>query len=114
MNLQPELPFTGEQLKEAGMNLALESAEADFNGWADSAFSFLQGFILSYKSSFMAEDIRLASAGYVPEPPSKRAWGGIIARAAKAGLIRRVGFASVKNAKAHCTPASVWEAVNKF
>ena len=60
----------------------------------------------------MTEDVRLASEKEIPMPPSNRAWGGIVVRASKAGLISRVGFSNVKNAKAHKTPATVWK-VNK-
>ena len=56
----------------------------------------------------MTEDIRLASEKKVPIPPSNRAWGGVVVRASKAGLITRAGFSNVKNAKAHSTPATVW------
>ena len=59
----------------------------------------------------MVEDVREASKGVVPVTPSTRAWGGVVVRASKAGVIKRKGFKNVKNAKAHCTPATLWEVV---
>jgi hypothetical protein len=60
----------------------------------------------------MTEDVREASKHQLSEPPSARAWGGIIVKAVKCGLIYRKGFRNVSNVKAHRTPASLW-AVNK-
>lgn len=107
-NTQPELPFTGTQLRDAGMKLASESAEQDSWGWNEAAYNFLTGFVNARQGSFMAEEIRNASAGLIPEPPSKRAWGGIMMRAAKAGLIRKVGYGQVSNPRAHKCFATVW------
>lgn len=105
---QPPLPFSGERLKEIGMAMAEESANNKVEGWSDMAFEFLKEFIQGNPGEFMGEDIRHASKWIVPQPPSNRAWGSVVLRAAKAGLIRRVGFKSVSNPKAHSAPCSLW------
>ncbi|HDY88544.1 MAG TPA: hypothetical protein ENH82_10605 [bacterium] len=56
----------------------------------------------------MAEDIRFASKDIVPDPPSARAWGSVVFRAVRNGLIHKVGYRNVTNEKAHCTPATLW------
>lgn len=99
--------FDGPVLRDRGIQQATDHAGRQ---WSDQAYDFLLKF-LKTNTTFMAEDVRTASIGFVPEPPSKRAWGGIIVRAAKQGLIQKVGFRNVKNAKAHCTPAAVWESL---
>jgi len=95
---------TGQELRDRGIEQAVSHAGQK---WTDQAYQFLLLFCNGH-AEFMAEDVRRASKGCVPEPPSKRAWGGVIVRASKAGLIERVGYRQVKNAKAHCTPAAVW------
>jgi hypothetical protein len=100
----------GWQLRDAGIAQAEESANQKTENWTQLAYSFLLEFMRS-NDEFMAEDVRLASEGKVEPPPSNRAWGGIFVRAVKEGLIRRKGFRNVKNAKAHCTPATLWETI---
>lgn len=113
MNTQPQFdlfslpPITGEQLRDKGIERAITHANQIDIGWSEKAFSFLIQY-LQTAAEFMVEDVRKASEGIVPAPPSLRAWGGVIRRAAFAGLIKKIGFKNVINAKAHCTPASVW------
>jgi hypothetical protein len=57
----------------------------------------------------MVEDLRkFAYDMGLPKPPSERAWGSVISSAKRDGLVEHRGFSSVKNPKAHKTPASVW------
>lgn len=98
---------TGEDLRDEGIQQALTHADETAERWSEIAFDFLKRYMLD-NPVFMAENVREAATGIVPEPPSKRAWGGILVRAAKEGLISRMGFRNVKNARAHCTPATLW------
>lgn len=111
MTTQTEL-FPGEYYRDAGIKKAIDHANETEFEWSVQAFGFLLVYIQS-NDTFQCEDLRGQSIGIVPQPPSKRAWGGIIRRASKAGLIKRIGFQNVKNVRAHCTPAAVWETVSK-
>jgi hypothetical protein len=51
----------------------------------------------------------VASKGVVPSPPTDKAWGGVIRKAAFSGIVFRAGYREVKNVRAHRTPASVWK-----
>ena len=97
----------GSQLRDKGIKQAINNADDTHEKWSEKAYKFLTNYIRSHHE-FMTEDVRVASEKKIPIPPSNRAWGGIILRASKAGLITRVGFSSVKNVKAHRTPATVW------
>ena len=97
----------GAELRYKGIKKALDNANNTHDKWSDKAYDFLLKYI-KYQNQFMTEDVRVASEKAIPKPPSNRAWGSVILKAAKSGLINRVGFANVKNAKAHKTPASVW------
>jgi hypothetical protein len=103
-------PTEGQIARDNGIQKSLDSANSVVKNWSDIAYGFLLGYADSHKE-FMIEEVRNASVGFVPEPPSKRAWGGIAVRAAKNDIIKRRGFRNVKNAKAHCTPATLWEVV---
>jgi len=102
------MPTEGQIARDKGIAQSLDSANGAVKNWSDIAYGFLLGYADSHKV-FMIEELRNASVGFVPEPPSKRAWGGIAVRASKTGIIERIGFQNVKNAKAHCTPATLWK-----
>lgn len=111
MTTQTEL-FTGKQLMKAGIQKAVDHANEVSLNWAEQAYSFLTSYI-QFNDTFMCEDVRAKSIGVVPPPPNKRAWGGIMRRASKAGLIYRRKTKPVKNPKAHCANATFW-GVNKM
>lgn len=103
---------TGAQLRDDGIERAVSHANEKHEDWSDSAFNFLLMYMRNHRNEdFMGEEVREAAYGHVPEPPSNRAWGGIIRRAALAGYIERIGFQPVKNPKAHCAPCAVWRIV---
>lgn len=99
-----------EYYRDRGIKKAVDHAEKITDNWSVKAYDFLREYMTRHRE-FMSEDVREASKGIVPEPPSHRAWGAIIVRAVKEGRIRRVGFQSVKNTRAHCTPASLWQVI---
>ena len=99
-----------KELRDLGMLSAEINANKKNNEWSCLAFNFLIEYAKN-NTEFLAEDVRAASADIVPEPPSKRAWGGIFVRACKTGLICRNGYRKVSNPKAHCTPATLWKVV---
>ncbi|HRG36916.1 MAG TPA: hypothetical protein PK289_00130 [Bacteroidia bacterium] len=103
-------PLTGSELRDKGISNAIGHAEFKNPGWNEQAYEFLLKYIKTV-DEFMAEDLREAAKGIVIEPPSLRAWGGVIVRASKQKLIKRTGFRNVTNAKAHATPASVWSKI---
>lgn len=100
----------GAILMKLGIKKAVEHANVEVKGWSDQAYNYLLDYATKHKE-FMVEDVREASKGVIPVPPSTRAWGGVVVRASKAGVIRRKGFQNVKNTKAHCTPATLWEVI---
>ena len=107
MNNQIDL-FEGSKLRDQGISQALENANEKCEKWSEIAYQFLLNYT-KYNRQFLAEDVRQASEGIVPEPPSKRAWGGVFLAARNSKLIMAIGFGMVKNPKAHRTPATLWE-----
>ncbi len=102
----------GRRLRDMGIEKAVLHAEQQEPQWADKAFDLLKQFLNGQHNPFMAEDLRSYAALIdFPLPPCARAWGGVMARAAKAGLIERIGIQQVRNKKAHCANASLWHRI---
>lgn len=99
---------TGKQQRDYGIQLSLDHAEYRHEGWGEQAFRLLEEFVKT-RSEFMCEDFRtFCEVKGLTTPPSKRAFGGIILKAARKGLIRQVRFDHVKNPLAHNANAAVW------
>lgn len=101
-------------LRDLGMNQALENADRQITKWSEMAMKHLLSFLAFQGSaSFLAEDVRrFAKAGGLEDSPSNRAWGGVIVRAATMGLIKRVGHKNTSNPKAHSAIATLWCSTN--
>ncbi len=98
----------GQILRDKGIARAVSHANSQEPRWADKAYSFLLEFLDDH-TTFLTEEVRREAIGSIPEPPSKRAWGGVVVRACKAGYIKKIGHKNVSNPAAHCTPATLWE-----
>lgn len=107
MSKQLNLFTDGAQLRDLGIQQALTHADEVCEKWSEKAFRFLQWYI-QHNKEFMTEDVRVASRVLVEAPPSERAWGGVIVRACKAGLIKHNGHGKVSNPNAHCAFAVKW------
>lgn len=103
----------GELLKQEGMYNSVANADNRIEAWSDRAYFILMEFISRQTDVFMGEDVReYAGKRGLPEPPSKRAWGAVMARAKKEGLIVFSGYSQVSNPKAHRANASLWRVNN--
>lgn len=105
---------SGPQLRDIGIKTAVEHADAVYEKWSEAAYAVLLKYIARYGSGkqFMGEQVRIyADVMGLPQPLSLRAWGGVMQRAFKEGLIKQVGTAKVLNAKAHCANAAMWEII---
>jgi hypothetical protein len=100
----------GDELRDLGIKQSIDNANENIENWSELAYAFLVSYIQT-NGEFMVEDVRAASLNIVPTPPSNRAWGGIVVKAARENLITRKGFKNVKNSKAHSTPATLWQSL---
>lgn len=104
---------TAREARNTGMQKALSHAIAVQVDWPEQAMNALRVFINEHPGkTFMTEDLRAYAYDVLalPYPPHERAWGAIIAKAARQELIRRVGIAPVETASSHMANASVWRA----
>jgi hypothetical protein len=96
------------ELRDRGIQQAVEHAEEITPNWKELALSFLETYAHSH-FNFAGEDIRAAAEGIVPTPPSLRAWGSVIKTAAMRGWIIQIGFHKCDNPKAHRANAARWQ-----
>ena len=97
-------------LRDEGMEKAVDHAERCNPYWQVFAMDYLRGYLdVIGTKPFMAEDFRLWSENEgLQKPPSESAYGVIIVRAHKAGIIKSIGYSQTSNPKSHRTPASLW------
>jgi hypothetical protein len=89
-----------------GMRAAEEAANNDQPGWSERALDELLE-VGRNLGRFTIEQLREAST--LESPTDERAWGGVIQRASRAGLIARCGFAPAKSSNG--SPKPVWRVV---
>lgn len=110
MNQERLFDETGAVLRDRGMKQAIDHAEQETPQWKELALAKLKEFTTEFSHlQFMAEDFRAwAVTNGLPKPPHARAFGGVMAKAAGARLIVKVGIGQVKNPKAHRANATIW------
>lgn len=102
--------LSGNDLKELGIYRAVAHADDVYQDWQEVAYKMLKDFIeFSDGKPFMCEDVREYASAVLPDPPTKRAWGAIIMRGKKNGIIKHCGFGQVTNPRAHRANASLWK-----
>jgi hypothetical protein len=105
----------GEKLRDAGIQQASDNAENNNPGWNQKAFNLFSTWIKERGTGrqFKVEDFRVHCelGELIERPPHDRAYGSLAIRAVKAGLIKKIGYATVINPKAHRTPCTLWQVV---
>ncbi|RTK93082.1 hypothetical protein EKI60_06610 [Candidatus Saccharibacteria bacterium] len=99
-----------KELKRLGIKRSLENADKKNEYWSFSARCLLNRFLAERRGKpFLIEEARAyATRKRLPEPPSLRSWGGVVLKAAKDGLIRKVGTKETMNPLAHNAIANLW------
>lgn len=94
--------------KDSAIAASYEAQERKVDGWGDTAIEFLKKYRLTVPD-FLTEDLRKASIGIVPVPEEPRAWGAVLVRACKMGLIEWTGeYRCMVDLKSHSCPKKVW------
>ena len=115
MTLTKDLLLPSEEakrLRDEGMLASVMHAEVQNPLWQIRAMDSLRRYlnVIPMCSKFMTEDFRIWAETHdnLPTPPTGRAYGAVMMKAAKAMLIERMGYAPTSNPKAHRTPATIW------
>ena len=105
--------FEATKLRDNGIKISADNAERVHNGWHGKADFLLSEFLCfkrhSADNKFLGEDVRkYAEDQGLAKPPSDRAWGSVMVRAARCGKVIKAGYALTTNSRAHRTPATLW------
>lgn len=102
----------GAKLAEAGLSLAVETANAEHEKWSERCWQLFYQWLNKRPRyfEFMIEDFRAYLEKYdlLEKPKSDRAFGFIPGKALRRELIVFSRIEKVKNKNAHATPANVW------
>ena len=94
---------------QRGIDQAAEAAERHTPGWQDRALTFVREYAAANQGRFyIGHDIVQASkVTPLPQPMNDKAWGKVIQRAARLGVIVKDGFAEDQNR--HGNPVPRWK-----
>lgn len=102
---------TGQELAQAGAKRAATHAERVEPGWNQQCYSLLLTYLSRIDRPFITEDFRMAIKDIIAPPPDLRAYSSIILKAAKAGLIKKIGYSTAKNPVSHAHPCTLWQKI---
>ena len=101
-----------EALRDEGIQRAIDHADRVESEWSDRAYGMLVRYARQKGSGakITSEAVRNHAEWFgLPTPPDKRAWGAVILRAARAGVIHKAGWTTANDPKVHCNPVSLWQ-----
>lgn len=101
---------SGQALKERGMAQAESHANAvhpEPIKWSDQAEYFLKNWARP-ETPFTVEQAVKASEGVIPQPPTNKAWGGVIVRLKRQGFVKALGIVKATKASSHTGYITQW------
>lgn len=98
------------QLADDGARRAVEHANRELFGWEDEAIGWVREATKNLKL-FTTSYVRLHARGRgFRDPPDSRAWGAVMKRAAKEGIIKPTNeFVGTSLRASHGRPERLWE-----
>lgn len=99
------------RLRDAGMQTAVDHADAVAHEWSESAYAKLRAYIapLDHGAAFTCEQVRdYAERSGLSSPPDNRAWGHVMRRGLVAGLYRKRGYVEATDPRVHCNVVTQW------
>lgn len=97
--------------RDDGIKRAVDHANAVVPSWADQAYALLRDYAMTH-AGFTSEDLSAYAIGVgLPIPPDKRAWGGVVGRARRNGVVEPAGYAASKVVQAHMRTNRVWKSL---
>jgi hypothetical protein len=111
-HLQREMNL-GEELAIAGGATAAAHADSQSAGWLARATGLAEQFVINHVDlpSFQAIELRsYAEAQGLTPPPDARAWGHVMRRLKKNGVIESVGTGKSSDPKQHNGFITEWRA----
>lgn len=91
--------------RDDGIARAVDHADRVSHAWSVLAYTYIVSWAKGHGEPFLAEEAIASALEFgVPKPPDNRAFGAIIQRAARAGLIVKAGYREDR----YCSPKTLW------
>lgn len=85
--------FTARAERDAAMQQAVDHADAVEPSWSEQAQDWVRKYVAVNKSPFVCDELRIwAEERGCPAPVSGPAWGSVMAKSARLGIIAKVGL----------------------
>jgi hypothetical protein len=97
-----------EVRRDLGIERAGNHADRVDDGWTDRAAAEIAAFAKAKGLPFVIEEVRPEAEGRIGTPPDERAWGAATQKAARAGHIKKVGYAPTNSSNR--SPKVQWSA----
>ena len=106
---QLAIDFSRAERNEA-MQRAVDAADGRVPKWSDVALEYVRLYAIQHRGErFIGRDVTQAAKAYGLESPANdKAWGAVLMRAAREGVIRKVGYAQDRNR--HLSPVPEYSA----
>ena len=92
--------------RDTAMASVAAHADEACHRWSVLAYQWILTYALAHRE-FISEDCTAAAdAAGIPKPPNTKAWGGPFMRAARQGIIVRIGYGVSK--RRHLSPTPLW------
>lgn len=103
---------SSQGLADIGMASAVAHADAKQPNWSDDAVSEVR-FYATFNREFLGEEVRqwAHERQGLSKPPKACAWGAVMVRAARDGLIERAGYRTTSIPPQHAKPAVLWRSL---
>jgi hypothetical protein len=109
-----KINFTREELRDAGMQQALDHANEVCEVWGETAYRYVVNYSRDH-DVFTSEQVRTESenSGEVPLPSDKRSWGSVMTRVVRSGYIVKIGIEIATDPKVHYSYITTWKSIKR-
>lgn len=108
--LQPEFDFEAARAaRDAGMAQAAQHAEDLQPKWGELAIERIRAYAATHPEFISEECTDWAAAQGFTSPADPRAWGAPFQKAARLGIIRKVGYGVSQ--RRHLSPTPLWRSL---
>lgn len=106
--IQPSLDFTeAAAARDAGMAQAIDHAQSIEPTWGEQALEWITRYAATHDNFISEELTDWAAAQGFTSPADPRAWGAPFQKAARLGIIRKVGYGISQ--RRHLSPCPRWQ-----
>jgi hypothetical protein len=92
--------------RDRGMTQAIEHAERIDDTFGERAYAWIVSYAQTHRQFISEQCTAAAAAAGIVSPADDRAWGAPFHRAARAGVIRKIGFGVSQ--RRHLSPTPLW------